>query len=233
MLFVQFFYAYFVIRQHEYNYHESESSIVFVVSIRASEFASINQSSQTLRVENQHARSILLSNLISNQHARSSSSSQILAFTSTFRNLTSYVSTSIIFRVTKSFFKKLSQYWTKSIRSRRNSRIQTIILTSSWKFSSINVNVSNYHHMRSWKKRHSCLRNVHCFIFMIIIIKTSHSTNFVMIWRNSLKSQNENVSIWRNDKSCTSTTSSSLTRICSWSNVFRSYVLISMTFKKN
>jgi hypothetical protein len=68
---------------------------------------------------------------------------------------------------------------------------------------------------------------------MIIITRTSHSTNFVSIWRNSLKNQKESVSIWRSDKSCTSTTSSSLTRICSWSNVFKSYVLISMTFKKN
>ncbi len=85
--------------------------------------------------------------------------------------------------------------WTKFIRSRRNSRIQTIILTSSWEFSSINVNVSNYHHMRTWKKRHSCLRNVHCFIFMIIIMRTSHSINFVSIWRNSLKNQNESVTI--------------------------------------
>jgi hypothetical protein len=123
--------------------------------------------------------------------------------------------------------------WTKSIRSRRNSRVQTIILTSNWEFSSINVNVSNYHYMRTWEKRHSCLRDVHCLIFLIIIMKTSHSTNFVSIWRNSLKNQNESVTIWLNDKSCTSTTSSLLTRICSWSNVFKSYVLISMTFKKN
>jgi hypothetical protein len=100
--------------------------------------------------------------------------------------------------------------WTQSIRSRRNSRVQTITLTSSWEFSSISVNVSNYHHMRTWQKRHSCLRDVHCLIFMIIITRTSHSTNFVSIWRNSLKNQNESVSIWLNDKSCTSTTSSSL-----------------------
>ncbi len=123
--------------------------------------------------------------------------------------------------------------WTKFIRLMRNSWIQTIILTSNWELSSISVNVSNYHHMRTWKKRHSCLRNVHCFIFIIIITRTSHSTNFVTIWRNSLKNQNESVSISRNDKSCTSTTSSSLTRICSWSNVFRSYVLILMMLKKN
>jgi hypothetical protein len=113
MLFVQFFYAYFVIRQHEYNYHsESESltSAVFAVSICAFKSASISQSSQTLRVENQHADSTFLSvNLISNQHARSSSSSQIFVSASTSRDLTSYVSTSIIFRITKSFFKKLSQ----------------------------------------------------------------------------------------------------------------------------
>jgi hypothetical protein len=123
--------------------------------------------------------------------------------------------------------------WTKSIRLMRNSRIQTIILTSNWESFSINVNVSNYHHMRTWKKCLSCLRNVHYFIFMIIITRTSHSTNFVSIWRNSLKNQNESVSIWRNDKSCTWTTSSLLIRIYSWSNVFKSYVLISMTFKKN
>jgi hypothetical protein len=113
MLFVQSFYAYSIVRQHEYNYHsesESSTSIVFTVSIRAFESASISQAFQTSRVENQHARSIFLFvNFISNQHARSSSSFQILVFTSTFRNLTSYVSISIIFRFTKSFFKKLSK----------------------------------------------------------------------------------------------------------------------------
>jgi hypothetical protein len=123
--------------------------------------------------------------------------------------------------------------WTKFIRSMKNSRVQTIILTSNWKSFSINVNVSNYHHMRTWKKCLSCLRNVHCFIFMIIITRTSISTNLVSIWRNSLKNQNKRVSIWRSDKSCTSTTSLSLIRICSWSNVFKNYVLISTTFKKN
>jgi hypothetical protein len=113
MLFVQSFYAYFIIRQHEYNYHsesESSTSTVFAVSILASKSASISQASQTLRVENQHARSIFLSvNLISNQHARSSSSSEIFVSASTLRDLISYVSTLIIFRITKSFFKKLSQ----------------------------------------------------------------------------------------------------------------------------
>jgi hypothetical protein len=112
-LFVQSFYAYFIIRQHEYNYHsesESSTSIVFVVSIRASESASITQALQTLRVENQHVRSTSLSiNRISNQHARSSSSFEILVSALTSRNSTSYVSTSIMLRITKSFFKKLSQ----------------------------------------------------------------------------------------------------------------------------
>jgi hypothetical protein len=123
--------------------------------------------------------------------------------------------------------------WTKFIRRMRNSQVQTIILTSNWEFFSISVDVSNYHHMRTWKKCLSCLRNVHYLIFIIIITRTSHSTNFVSIWRNSLKNQNESVSIWRNDKSCTSTTSLSSIWICSWSNVFKSYVLISTTFKKN
>jgi hypothetical protein len=114
MLFIQFFYAYSVIRsQHEYNYHsesESSTSAVFAVSIRAHESASISQASQTLRVENLHARSISLSkNLISNQYARSSSSSEILVSASTSRDLTSYVSTSILSRITESFFEKLSQ----------------------------------------------------------------------------------------------------------------------------
>jgi hypothetical protein len=123
--------------------------------------------------------------------------------------------------------------WTKFIRLMRNSRIQTIILTSNWEFSLINVDVSNYHHMRTWKKRHSCLRNEHYFIFMTISMRTSHSTNFVSIWRNSLKNQNESVLIWQNDNSCTSTTSSLLIRICLWLNVFKNYALISMMFKKN
>jgi hypothetical protein len=106
-LFVQFFYAYSIVRQHEYSYHsesESSTSVILVASIRASESASISQAFQTFRVENQHARSILLFNLISNQHARLSSSSQILVLAST-----SYVSTSIMSRTTESFFKKLSQ----------------------------------------------------------------------------------------------------------------------------
>jgi hypothetical protein len=71
--------------------------------------------------------------------------------------------------------------WTKSIRTTKNSRIQTTILTSNWRFSSISVNVSNYHHMRTWKKRHSCLRKKHYLIFMTINMKTSHSTNVVSI----------------------------------------------------
>jgi hypothetical protein len=104
--------------------------------------------------------------------------------------------------------------WTKSIRSIRNSRIQTIILISNWKSFSINADVSNYHHMCTWKKRYLCLRNMHCLIFMIISTKTSHSTNVVTIWKNSLKNQNKSVLIWRNDNSCTSTTSSLLIRIC-------------------
>jgi hypothetical protein len=112
-LFVQSFYAYFIVCQHEYNYHsesESSTSTALSVSIRVFESASISQAFQTFRVENQHARSILLSiNLISNQHARSSSSSEILVFASTLRNSTSYVSTSITLRITKNFFKKLSQ----------------------------------------------------------------------------------------------------------------------------
>jgi hypothetical protein len=113
MLFVQFFYAYFVIRQHEYNYHyefESSTLIIIALSIRAFKSASISQSSQTSHVENQHARStFLFDNLISNQHARSSLSSQIFVSVSTSRDLTSYVSTSMISRITKNFFKKLSQ----------------------------------------------------------------------------------------------------------------------------
>jgi hypothetical protein len=100
MLFIQFFYTYSAIRTHLEYESESSTSIIFVVSIRA--FVSVNQAS---RVENQHARSISLSdNFISNQHARSSSSSKIFASTQI-----SYVLTSIISRITKSFFKKLSK----------------------------------------------------------------------------------------------------------------------------
>jgi hypothetical protein len=92
-------------------------------------------------------------------------------------------------------FSRNCRNWTKFIRLMRNSRIQTIILISNWEFSLISVNVSKYHHMRTWKKRHSCLRNEHYFIFMTINMRTSHSTNFVSIWRNSLKNQNESVLI--------------------------------------
>ncbi len=84
-------------------------------------------------------------------------------------------------------FSRNCHNWTKSIQSMRNSRIQTIILISNWESFSINADVSNYHHMRTWKKGHLCLRNVHYFIFMIISTRTLHSTNFVSIWRNSLK----------------------------------------------
>jgi hypothetical protein len=103
--------------------------------------------------------------------------------------------------------------WTKFIQKTKNSRIQTITLISNWKSSSINANMSNCHYMRTWKKRHLCLRNEHYLIFIIISTRTSHLTKFVSIWRNSLKNQNKSVSIWRNDNSCTSTTSSSLIRI--------------------
>jgi hypothetical protein len=133
MLFVQFFYAYSFIRQHEYAYYsesKSSTSAVFAVSISAFECASISQASQTLRVENQHARSIsLFVNSISNQHARSSSSSEIFVSATTFRDLTSYTSydsTSIMSRITENFFKKLSQL----------NKIYTI----DEKFTSINDN---------------------------------------------------------------------------------------------
>jgi hypothetical protein len=181
---------------------------------------------------NTHVRSHYLSILFRismyahHYHLRSSSLHQHLETRHhTFRHRSCFESQRI--------FSRNCRNWTKFIDSRRNSRVQTIILTSSWEFSSISVNVSNYHHMRKWKKRHSCLRDVHCFIFMIIIMRTSHSTNFVSKWRNSLKNQNQSVTIWLSDKSCTSTTSSSLIRIYSWSNVFKNYVLISMTFKKS
>jgi hypothetical protein len=84
---MQFFYAYFVVRvQLEYNYHSDSSfsqfsSSAVIVSIRAFESATINQST---RIENQHARFVLLSAFVSNQHARSASSSVISA--SIFRN---------------------------------------------------------------------------------------------------------------------------------------------------
>jgi hypothetical protein len=83
--------------------------------------------------------------------------------------------------------------WTKFIRWTRNSRIQTTTLISNWESSSINVNVSNCHHMSTWKKRHSCLQNEHYFIFITINMRTSHSINFVSIWRNSSKNQNKSV----------------------------------------
>jgi DNA-binding NarL/FixJ family response regulator len=86
----QFFYAYSVIRaQFEYNYHSDSSFSQFsssatIVSIRASESATINQS---IRIENQHARFVFLSAFFSNQHVRSASSFVISA--SIFRNSTS------------------------------------------------------------------------------------------------------------------------------------------------
>jgi hypothetical protein len=110
---VQFFYAYSVIRtQLEYSYHSDFSSSQFsssaaIVSIRASESTTINQST---RIENQHTRFVLLSASVSNQHARSASSFVISA--SVFRNSTSidenyYESTQS--RLVQNFFKELSQ----------------------------------------------------------------------------------------------------------------------------
>ncbi len=110
---MQFFYAYSVVRaQLEYSYHFDSSfsqfsSFAAIVFIRASESATINQS---IRIENQHARFVLLSAFVSNQHARSASSSVISA--SVFRNSTSidenyYESTQS--RLVQNFFKKLSQ----------------------------------------------------------------------------------------------------------------------------
>jgi hypothetical protein len=109
----QFSYAYSVIRvQLEYSYHSDSSfsqfsSFAATVSIRASELATINQS---IHIENQHARFVLLSASVSNQYARSASSSVISA--SIFRNSTSidenyYEST--LSRFIQNFFKKLSQ----------------------------------------------------------------------------------------------------------------------------
>jgi hypothetical protein len=51
--------------------------------------------------------------------------------------------------------------WTKFIRTMRNSKIQTIISTSNWESFTTNVDASNYHHMRTWKRHHSYLRNEH------------------------------------------------------------------------
>ncbi len=109
----QFFYAYSVIRaQLEYSYHFDSSfsqfsSSAVIVSICASESATINQS---IRIENQHARFAFLSAFVLNQHARSASSFVISA--SIFRNSTSidknyYESTQS--RFVQNFFKKLSQ----------------------------------------------------------------------------------------------------------------------------
>jgi hypothetical protein len=109
----QFFYAYFIIdTQFEYNYHSDSSfsqssSSAVIVSIRASESTTINQS---IRIKNQHARFVFLSAFVSNQYARSASSSVISA--SIFRNSTSidenyYESTQS--RFVQNFFKKLSQ----------------------------------------------------------------------------------------------------------------------------
>jgi hypothetical protein len=111
-------------------------------------------------------------------------------------------------------FSRNCRNWTKFIRRTRNSKVQTIILILNWESSLINVNVSNYHRIRTWKKRHLCLRNEHFFIFMIISTRTSHSTNSVSIWRNSLKNRNKNVSIWLNENSFILIMSSSSTRIC-------------------
>jgi hypothetical protein len=110
---VQFSYAYSVVRaQFEYSYHSDSSfsqssSSAATASIRASESATINQST---RIENQHARFALLSASVTNHHARSASSSVISA--SVFRNSTSidenyYESTQS--RLVQNFFKKLSQ----------------------------------------------------------------------------------------------------------------------------
>ncbi len=92
--------------------------------------------------------------------------------------------------------------------------------------------MSIYHRMHNWKKSHSCLRIERYFVFMLMSMKTSHSTNFVSIWRNFSKNLNENDLIWRNDNSFTLTTSLSRIRICRWSNVFKNCVLSWMTFKK-
>jgi hypothetical protein len=86
--------------------------------------------------------------------------------------------------------------------------------------------------MHTWKKSHLCLRIERYLIFMLMSMKTSHSTNFVSIWRNSSKNLNENDLIWRNDNSFTLTMSLSRTEICRWLNIFRNCVLIWMTFKK-
>ncbi len=102
--------AYSAIRdQFKYNYHFDfsffQSSSSDIVSIRAFEFATINQS---FRVENQHARFALLSAFVSNQHARSASSFVISV--SIFQNsIDENYYESIQSRFVQNFFKKLSQ----------------------------------------------------------------------------------------------------------------------------
>jgi hypothetical protein len=111
---MQFSYAYSAIRvqfEYSFDHHDSQSSqfssSAVTVSIRASESATINQST---RIENQHARFVFLSASVSNQHARSASSSVISA--SVFRNSTSIDENyyeSAQSRLVQNFFKKLSQ----------------------------------------------------------------------------------------------------------------------------
>jgi hypothetical protein len=233
---VQSLYAYSVVRaQLEYSYHSDFSfsqfsSSAVIVSIRASESATINQS---IRIENQHARFVFLSASVSNQHARSASSFVISA--SVFRNSTSidenyYESTQS--RFVQNFFKELSQL-DKIYKNDEKFKNTDDNFEFKLKSSSISVNVSSYHRMHTWKKSHSCLRIERYLNFMSMSMRTSHSTNSVSIWRNSSKNLNENDLIWRNDNSFTLTMSLSRIRICRWSNVFRNYVLIWMTFKKN
>jgi hypothetical protein len=221
MLSNQFFNAYFVIRsQLEYNYHsefESSTSVIFAALIRAYESPQSIKHKHlkhlALRI-NTHVRSFYL--LISfriNMHAHHHHLKS--SFLHRHLEISHRMSRHRSCLDSQRTFSRNCRNWTKFIRRTRNSRIQTITLTSNWKSSSINVNVSNYHRMRTWKKRHLCWRNEHYFIFMIINTKTLHSTNFVSIWRNSLKNQNESVSIWRNDNSFISTMSSLLTKICS------------------
>jgi hypothetical protein len=150
---------------------------------------------KTLRVENQHAHSTLLfNNLISNQHARSSSSFQILVSASTLRDLTLYASTSIIFSITESFFKKLSQlnkiYTIEEQFTNTDNNFDFKLRIFFNKCRRVKLSLHTY-----MKKASFMFAKRALFHFMIINTKTLHSTNFVTIWRNSLKNQNKSVSI--------------------------------------
>jgi hypothetical protein len=86
--------------------------------------------------------------------------------------------------------------------------------------------------MFTCKLHRSCLKNVHWVISTQIAYTQWRSINFVSIWNDTSKNQNDNVIIWINDISCIFETSFRQIRLCRCQTVFINYVMTWIFYNK-